>query len=482
MAKSPQQLGATAVYEPFRQSAGHKGLADFGAGQLPMHLGATKAAFLGGAAGLVLPGLASNHATTPGSAALAISGPIDVRARLCLEDYTPTGFTYTIGGKWTASPNLGFYVGINATGNLVFSWSIDGQGGGNTFSHTASATLTSVGVADLQTVWLRWTFTPNNGSGNRVATFYYSLDGAAWTVIGIAQTGAVTTMHAAASTPLAIGSRDSGANGHFPGRVLRFQILNGIDGPVVFDADPTAAAAGASTFAESSSNAATVTVTGSAADAADPTFDGASLNFDGGDYASAADRAALAFGASFTGYAVVKAAAQATKGVLAQYDSAGGIAFGLLTAAAGSGARVVLSSDGGLVNVKDYTTAAAVFDNTWHSVIFTFTGGVLRVYVDGVEDAAVTKTTDATVASLFNSTAALTLGATLATGAAANQVVGSIAAAGLLPAALSSTDVAHLHDYHRTALTADGVPLPAGPSVGGASPLAVLFPAFGFGF
>lgn len=71
--------------------------------------------------------------------------------------------------------------------------------------------------------------------------------------------------------------------------------------------------------------------------------------------------------------------------------------------------RIILV-DGGNVLCKDYSTIAKVHYGIWQHVGFTFTGGVLSVFMNGYH-APVTKTTDTAITALANVTAPFGLGA-----------------------------------------------------------------------
>jgi hypothetical protein len=80
--KSPQTLGAVRVWEPYRHSAGLKGLPDYSTiGTGHGWLGSTKSAFIANGY-LALPGTSGNYASAPDSAALSITGNIDIRCKV----------------------------------------------------------------------------------------------------------------------------------------------------------------------------------------------------------------------------------------------------------------------------------------------------------------------------------------------------------------------------------------------------------------
>lgn len=426
------------------------------------YLGSTKGAGLDGT-GLVLPGVSGAYASAPDSAALSITGDIDIRVKCAAADWTPSAVQH-LAAKFvfTASNNRAYFLRIETAGKLEFGYSITGIDGFSELSTVAT------GVTDGATKWVRCTVDVNDGSGNHVTRFYLSDDGSAWTQLGTDVTTVGTIAIFDSTATLEIGTRDGGSGtGAFAGTIYRVQILNGIAGTVAFDADFAAQPLGAGSFAESSANAAIVSVNAAAADSNDPAFSGTGLFFTTDDYAQIADGAWNNFGAAFTVFVIFKAAAQASKVLAAQYDISSQRAWLMYSdASAISKLHIILSNSGAYdAASKDYTGSQVALDDTWHSAAFTFNAGTLKLYVDGVEDTSPTKTQDGGMVSIFNSTAAISLGAYLNGGAPTQFLTGTEGVFVPLPTALTALQVAQLHAYYKTQLAAVGVTLPAGPDV-----------------
>jgi hypothetical protein len=209
---------------------------------------------------LYLPGVASNYASTPDSAALDITGDIDLRVKVAMDDWTPSAGQYIIN-KYTTGSNVSYAFNILTDGRLNFFWSPLGTSAG--IISTSSSVTT--GIADGTTKWVRATLDVDNGAGTPQyeVKFWLSDDGTNWTQLGTTVTGAtgVTSLHSG-TAPLEIGSVLNGTSNPARGKFFRAQVLNGIGGTTVFDANfetgitsnlPT-------TFTESSANAATVTI------------------------------------------------------------------------------------------------------------------------------------------------------------------------------------------------------------------------------
>jgi len=201
--------------------------------------------------GLRVFGTGTNQAFTSDSAALDITGDIDIRVKVAFTDWTPAT-TQGIVSKWL-TPNFSYELAMDTSGRLVFAWSADG---------TTQLTSTSVatGISDGATKWIRVTLDVDNGASGNDTIFYTSDDGTNWTQLGTTLTRVGTTSIFAGTAALSIGIRSNGiipANGTF----YRAQVLNGIGGTTAFDANFETVPADSFAFTESSANAATVTLT-----------------------------------------------------------------------------------------------------------------------------------------------------------------------------------------------------------------------------
>jgi hypothetical protein len=111
---------------------------------------------------------------------------------------------------------------------------------------------------------------------------------------------------------------------------------------------------------------------------------------------------------------------QSGKAIFGQYDTgANKRAWAILSdTAAGTGKIKVIVSDNGeyASHAKEYVTSTVVLDRGFHHVAFTFNSGTLKVYVDGVEDVAVTKVADDPITGIYDSDVALLMGAHLNSG------------------------------------------------------------------
>jgi hypothetical protein len=236
---------------------------------------------------LRLPGVAGNYASTPDHADLDITGDLDVRFELDPRSW---------------SPATAVYIGIHFTSATASNWGVKLRGGqlldfhyGDGSTWASRAVSSALNLGERERAWVRVTHDVDDGSGNNVVRFYKSSDGVTWTQVGSDQVIAGTVARGVSSSPLQLGAFGSEA---LTGRVFRAQVRDGIDGTVVFDADFTALADGATSFVEATGKTVTVN-SASGADSNDPKL----LEHDGeqyvylpgvaGNYLSTPDSAAL---------------------------------------------------------------------------------------------------------------------------------------------------------------------------------------------
>ena len=207
---------------------------------------------------LVLPGTSGNYVSSPDAAALDIVGDIEIVCRVGLNDWTPTAET-TLVSKRGASTQISYRLYVTTAGILTLEWSTNG-------TTTTTQASSAPSLTDGTVYWLKVNLDVVN-STNRVINFYKAADQTteptSWTTVSTHTVAGTTSIYSSTS-PLEIGSYSSGASTRATGRFLRAIVRNGIAGTTVFDADFTAATAGATSFTESTGK--TVTVTQSASE------------------------------------------------------------------------------------------------------------------------------------------------------------------------------------------------------------------------
>lgn len=200
-----------------------------------------------------LPGANSNYLSVPDSAALDITGDLDLRVWCALDDWTPAAIQILIGKREVNQ--IAYQMAIDTTGNVRLLWSTNGTVG------ILATSTAATGVADGTAKWVRATLDVDNGAAGYSVQFFLSDNGTSWTQLGTTVTVAGVTSIFASTANLNVGARNSGGAEPAAGKFYRAQVLNGIGGTVVCDVNMSVLTSGTqTTFTESSSNAATVTV------------------------------------------------------------------------------------------------------------------------------------------------------------------------------------------------------------------------------
>lgn len=163
----------------------------------------------------------------PDEAAFDITGDIDIRVKVSLDDWTPAVQQGVIARD--TSGNRTWSLRVDTAGRLVWVW--------YPVTTALSATSTvATGFIDGSTNWIRVTMDVDNGAGSRVIQFFTSSDGLNWTQLGTTITTAGTTSIAATAAPIDLGfSSNSGLT--FNGKMYAAEVRNGINGTVVLYSD-----------------------------------------------------------------------------------------------------------------------------------------------------------------------------------------------------------------------------------------------------
>jgi hypothetical protein len=348
---------------------------------------------------LYLPGVAGNYASTPDANALDITGDIDIRVRVALDDYSRAYEALLFKGT---SGNRTYQFSTGPSGTLYAIFSTDG-------TTPLDATSSAHGLANGATSWLRVTRVAATG----VIEFFRSSDGVTWTSLGSTTkaSGNLATntlaVHLGAAVP-------SGTSDMAAGKFYRAQVLDGINGTTVFDADFTQGITSGAQTTFTATTGQTVTINRSTAGRKSVAVVRPVWLLGTDDYFEVADNALLDFdaGDSFTVVAVVRQWATPTNfGRYVEKRQGGDFAgYGVLALGTTLGRQYLTIDDG--PNGTDTSSGA----------LNTFTAGQL-VAISGVRDTvadtirsfnnglatASTAVTDTTTGSLAN-TGALRIG------------------------------------------------------------------------
>lgn len=169
---------------------------------------------------LRLTGATDSRASTPDHASLDLTGDLDIRIKVSMDDWTPGSFQSFVGKASTA-----YVFWMDSTNQPQLTW-FDG-----TATRIRTAT-TGTGFVDGTVHWLRVTLDVDNGAAGHTVTFYTSETGLSWTQLGTSVVTAGTTVIATNTSPLEVGRRGT-AEQPLTGNVYYAEVRDGIDGTVV---------------------------------------------------------------------------------------------------------------------------------------------------------------------------------------------------------------------------------------------------------
>ena len=172
----------------------------------------------------------AQYVTTPDSAALDITGDIEMVCRVRLTDYTAAANQLLVCKGLSAS-QISYRIAMATTGKLVLTTTADGS------TLVQSIQTAATVFSDNTTYWIKATLDVVSGA-NRVAVFYYAADAetepSSWTTIETVTTAGGATSIFAGTAVGSVGGSGSGTS-LSTGRFYRTIIRNGIAGTVVAD-------------------------------------------------------------------------------------------------------------------------------------------------------------------------------------------------------------------------------------------------------
>ena len=177
-----------------------------------------------------LPGASGDYFSTPDSVANSITGDIDIRVKVALDDWPPVATT-TLMGKVKNTSNRAYFFDVVSLNKLYFATSTDGSSG----AQVAAISTATVPFSNGESGWVRVTRDVDNGAGGNDTTFYTSQDGISWTQLGDVVTVAGTTSIVNNDSPVEIGSGFLGTSQVVEGKIYSAQVYNGIDGTLAVD-------------------------------------------------------------------------------------------------------------------------------------------------------------------------------------------------------------------------------------------------------
>lgn len=181
-------------------------------------------------AGLALPGTTTDYLITPDTAALDITGDLELIWYGSLADWSSGQLQGLMGKYEGAGDQRSYGLSVNATGALYLTWTT----AGTSASLTGITCSAPVPFANGAAGWVKATLDVDDGAGNKVIKFYTSTDGTTWSPLGTTSTAAGVTRIHSGTAPLKVGIWSTYV---MTGTVRRAIVKDGIDGSVVADWD-----------------------------------------------------------------------------------------------------------------------------------------------------------------------------------------------------------------------------------------------------
>ncbi|MGW1119250.1 hypothetical protein ACWD5B_19415 [Streptomyces tanashiensis] len=189
----------------------------------------------------------NSGASTPDTAALDITGDIDIRFDATLDRWvtSPPAQPTDLAGKYSTASNQRSWMLQERGGRIYLEWSPDG-----TATLSAQSTVGAAVPPSRRMAW-RATLDVNNGAGGWTATFYTAETIAGpWTQLGDPVTGSGVTSIFNSTTALKVGDATNLAYSKPSGEIHAFELRNGIGGTVVANPNFTAQTPGAATVTD----------------------------------------------------------------------------------------------------------------------------------------------------------------------------------------------------------------------------------------
>jgi hypothetical protein len=191
-----------------------------------------------------LPGATGSKLTTPDSAALTVTGDLDLRVEVALDDWVRS--SHIAARYLSAGENRAWALLLGGTGQLAFYWSPDGT----LPSRLLQFSTVPVPAYSGQRLALRVTLDVNNGSGVYEVRFYTgrTVDDTEWNLLGAPVPGAATTSVFDGTSGIEFGDSASLTENALSGKVYALKLLNGINGATAVSMKVAAGTPGGTTL------------------------------------------------------------------------------------------------------------------------------------------------------------------------------------------------------------------------------------------
>lgn len=171
---------------------------------------------------LVLDGTTETNVSAPDHNRLDVTGDIDIRARLAMDDWSSAASGIVTKGR-NGTVQVSYQAWIFADGKFFLRVTEDGT------TNVQATSTVAPNFVNGTTHWARWTLDVDNGAGGADFTFYTSEDGILWTQLGAVVTHGAPVTIFSGTAPLETGN----VSGWWSGELFAIEVLDGIDGTPV---------------------------------------------------------------------------------------------------------------------------------------------------------------------------------------------------------------------------------------------------------
>ncbi|MFD9445517.1 hypothetical protein ACFWBR_42270 [Streptomyces sp. NPDC060006] len=186
---------------------------------------------------------AGDRATTPDAAALDLTGSMDIRVEVKLDDWNRSVLVELAAKYDPTGDQRSWMLFLSADQRLALRWSVDGTASGlREYTSTAPIPVPLTGRVALRSTL---------NAATSVVTHYTAetIDGP-WTLLAASTSPGATSVHSGTAALQVGDTASAGAFNAPAGRYYAFQLRNGIDGTLVADVDFTAQTLGDTSFTD----------------------------------------------------------------------------------------------------------------------------------------------------------------------------------------------------------------------------------------
>lgn len=180
------------------------------------------------------PGASANYASTPDSAAVDVTGDLDVRVRVALDDWTPAADQDVVSKYHATGNQRSWLLRVTTAGLLQLVCSLDGS------ATTGTASSVAPTVSDGAALWIRATRASASGNINYYTSPDYNpaTGAGTWNLLGAANRASTAGALFNSSAQLTASGNSAGTVNPLKGKFFYCQLYSGIAGVLKASLNP----------------------------------------------------------------------------------------------------------------------------------------------------------------------------------------------------------------------------------------------------